>query len=169
MVRRRATAGTGEAARPRWLDADEQRAWRSLIGVVLRLPGALESQLQREVELGHFPYWIMALLSEAPGRSLRLSELADRAGSSLSRLSHVVTRLEEEGLVERQACAEDARATLAVLTAAGLARVVEAAPGHVAEVRARVFDGLEPGDVADLARICDRILERLDHREPGGC
>lgn len=167
MAGRRSADGLEGPARTRWLDPEEQRAWRALIAVVLRLPGALEIQLQQDAGLGHFPYWTMALLSEAPGRALRLSELASQAGCSLSRLSHVVTRLEEEGLVERRACAEDARATLAVLTPAGLARVVEAAPGHVAEVRDRVFDALEPRDVADLLRVCGRIVERLEPHRPG--
>lgn len=169
MAVRRSAEELGGPARARWLDAEEQLAWRSLIAVVLRLPGVLESQLQHDAGLGHFPYWVMALLSEAPGRALRLSELASQAGCSLSRLSHVVTRLEEEGFVERRACAEDARATLAVLTPSGLTRVVEAAPGHVAEVRSRVFDALDARDVADLRRVCDRIVERLDPRAPGAC
>lgn len=165
---RRSTGEVDGPARFRWLEPEEQLAWRALISVVLRLPGALESQLQQDAGLGHFPYWTMALLSEAPGRALRLSELASQAGCSLSRLSHVVTRLEEEGLVERRACAEDARATLAVLTPDGLARVVGAAPGHVAEVRDRVFDALDARDVADLHRVCSRILERLGPQGPGG-
>lgn len=149
----------------RWLEDDEQRAWRALVGVVLRLPGALEGELQRDAGLGHFPYWVMALLSEAPGRTLRLSHLAEQAGASLSRLSHVVTRLEAAGFVERRPCPADARATLAVLTESGYARVVAAAPGHVAEVRRRVFDALGPGDVAALERVCGRILAGLG--EPG--
>jgi len=147
---------------PRWLDADEQRAWRALAAVLLRLPTALERQLRTDSGLSHFDYWVMALLSEAPDRTLRLSALAAAADASLSRLSHAVSRLEVEGWVERRPCPDDVRATLAVLTEAGLAEVVAAAPGHVATVRALVFDGLGPRDVAALERIAAAIAARLD-------
>jgi DNA-binding MarR family transcriptional regulator len=149
-------------AAPRWLAADEQEAWRALVAVVLRLPGELERQLQRDAGMSHFAYWVLALLSEAPGRTLRLSELAAQADASLSRLSHVVTRLEARGWVTRRPCPDDARATLAALTDAGLDQVVAAAPGHVATVRRTVFDGLDATDVADLGRVCARVVARLD-------
>ena len=152
----------------RWLDDDEQGAWRRLVSVVLRLPVELERQLQHDADLGHFEYWVMALLSEAPGGRLRLSELARVAEASLSRLSHVVTRLESRGLVVREPCPDDARASFACLTDAGRALVVATAPGHVATVRDTVFDGLTPRDVADLARIAGRIVARLDERR-GRC
>ena len=151
---------------PRWLDEDEQRAWRALVAVVLRLPPELERQLRHDAGMSHFEYWVVALLSEAPDRSLRLSQLADRANASLSRLSHVVTRLEERGWVTRQACPEDARATLAVLTTDGWRRVRAAAPGHVATVRSLVFDALDAQEVDDLARVCGAIAERLDVAPP---
>lgn len=153
---------TPAAVEPRWLDQDEQHAWRRLAAVILKLPSELEAQLRRDADLSHFEYWLIALLSEAPDRSLRLSQLAAQANASLSRLSHVVTRLEKRGWVTRQACPDDARATLAVLTDAGWRKVVEAAPGHVDAVRRFVFDGLESDDVAQLAGLCDAILERLD-------
>lgn len=145
-----------------WLDDAEQRAWRELAAVFLRLPGALESQLQRDAGLSHFEYWVMALLSEADGRAHRLRALADQANCSLSRLSHVVTRLEGRGWVERAPDPDDARSTLAVLTDAGYGKVVEAAPGHVGAVRSLVFAGLDAGDVADLERVCAAIVARLD-------
>jgi DNA-binding MarR family transcriptional regulator len=149
----------------RWLDEAEQAAWRRLVGVVLKLPAELERQLQRDAGLSHFEYWVLALLSEAPDRQLRLSELAAQANASLSRLSHVVTRLERRGSVARAPSPDDARATLAVLTDEGLEQVVAAAPGHAAAVRSLVFDGLDGQDVADLERVCGVILGRL---EPGG-
>lgn len=155
----RATAD-GPAA-PRWLDDDEQRAWRALAAVLLRLPVALERQLRTDSDLTHFDYWLMALLSEAPDRMLRLAELAAQADASLSRLSHAVSRLEAEGWVERRPCPDDARATLGVLTDAGYARVVAAAPDHVAEVRRLVFDGLGACDVAALERVAGAIAARL--------
>jgi DNA-binding MarR family transcriptional regulator len=147
---------------PRWLTDAEQHAWRQLAGVVLKLPTELDRQLQRDAGLTHFEYWVLALLSEAPDRSLRLSHLAAQANASLSRLSHVVTRLEGRGWVRRQPSPDDARTTLAVLTDEGYAEVVAAAPGHVEAVRSLVFDGLDEQDVADLARVCGAIVERLD-------
>lgn len=157
-------ARVGTVTEPRWLDDDEQRAWRALVALLLRLPVALERQLERDADLTHFEYFVLALLSEADARTLRLSHLAAQADASLSRLSHVVTRLERRGLVRREPCPEERRATNAVLTDDGLALVIATAPGHVAEVRRRVFDALNARDVADLARIADRIVARVDDR-----
>lgn len=145
----------------RWLSDDEQAAWRALAGLMLRLPGALESQLQRDSGLTHFEYWVLALLSEAPDRALRLSHLAQQANASLSRLSHVVTRLERRGWLTRQPDPSDARATRAVLSDEGMAAVVAAAPGHVEHVRRLVFDRLDDAEVEELASVCRRILDRL--------
>lgn len=153
--------------RPRWLDDAEQRAWRRLAAVILKLPSELERQLQRDADMSHFEYWVLALLSEAADRTLRLSELAAQANASLSRLSHVVTRLEQRRWVTRQPCPDDARATNAVLTDAGWTKLVATAPGHVETVRRLVFDGLDERGVANLARVCDAILERLDARPQG--
>jgi DNA-binding MarR family transcriptional regulator len=122
------------------------------------LPAALESQLQRDADLTHFGYWVMATLSEAPGRSLRMSELAALSYGSQSRLSHLVSRLEQQGYVRRERVGEDRRGYLAVLTDAGYAKVVATAPGHVDEVRARVFDRLTPAQVSQLDEICAAIL-----------
>jgi DNA-binding MarR family transcriptional regulator len=146
----------------RWLDDDEQRAWRRLAAVVLKLPTELDRQLQRDAGMSHFEYWVLALLSEAPDHALRLAQLAAQANASLSRLSHVVTRLEDRGWVRRAPCPEDARATLGVLTEAGWAEVQQAAPGHVDAVRRFVFDALGADDVADLERVCGAIADRLD-------
>jgi DNA-binding MarR family transcriptional regulator len=153
---------TGE---PRWLDADERAAWLKLAGMVTLLPAALDAQLQRDAGLSHFEYMVLAMLSERPSRTARMSELAALANGSLSRLSHVARRLEDQGFLERRACAEDRRATNAVLTDAGYAKVVETAPGHVATVRRLVFDALDPAQRDQLRTIGDRILERVD---PGG-
>ena len=147
---------------PRWLNDDEQRAWRALVAVLLRLPVALERQLLADAGLTHFEYFVLALLSEAKDRRLRLSHLAAQSDASLSRLSHVVTRLEKRGLVRRAPCSEERRATDAVLTEAGMALVVATAPGHVAEVRRRVVDALSPREVVRLERICTRILAHID-------
>ena len=147
---------------PRWLDDDEQHAWRRLAAVVLKLPSELEAQLQRDAGMSHFEYWVIALLSEAPDRTLQLSQLAAQANASLSRVSHVITRLEKRGWVIRRRRLDDARATLAVLTDTGWEQVVAAAPGHVDAVRRFVFDALTSDDVHELARICDAILDGID-------
>lgn len=151
----------------RWLDQDEQDAWRRLAAVILRLPSELDAQLQRDAGMSHFEYWVLALLSEAPDRTLRLSQLAAQANASLSRLSHVITRLEKRGWLARRPCPDDARATLAVLTDAGQETITDVAPGHVDAVRRFVFDGLDAGDVSQLARLCDAVLARIDARPQG--
>jgi DNA-binding MarR family transcriptional regulator len=156
---------TGAADEPRWLDDDERTAWLSLAGVMTLLPAALDAQLQRDAGLNHFEYTVLAMLSERPSRTARMSELAGLANGSLSRLSHVARRLEGQGLLVRRACADDGRATDAVLTDAGYAKVVATAPGHVAAVRSLVFDALTPAQRRQLATIGDRILGQI---HPGG-
>lgn len=151
-------------AEPRWLTDDQQHTWRRLAAVMLRLPAVLESQLQRDSDMSHFEYWVLAMTSEAPDRSLRLSELAANANASLSRLSHVVTRLERRGWVRRRPDPGDARATLAVLTDEGWRALQAAAPGHVEQVQRLVFDALDDEDVERLGELCDRMLERIDPR-----
>lgn len=146
----------------RWLSDDELQAWVRLIAVVELLPGQLEQQLRRDSGLTHFEYYVMAMLSEAPERRLRMTTLAARANATLSRLSHVVSRLEARGLVERAPCAEDGRATNAVLTAAGWDVVVGAAPGHVENVRRLVMDALSEEQVGQLREIAGAVLGRLD-------
>lgn len=145
-----------------WLDDDEMAAWLRLIAIVELLPGVLDSQLRRDAGLTHFEYFVLAVLSEADDRTLRMTALAHRTNATLARLSHVVRRLEERGLAERFPCPEDARATNARLTAAGWDAVVAAAPGHVANVRSHVLDGLSAEQVRQLTEIGDALLARLD-------
>ncbi len=145
----------------RWLTGDEQHAWRNLAAVTMLLPAALEAQLQRDADLTHFGYWVLVALSEAPDRSVRMSELASRSNGSQSRLSHLVARLEDRGWVSRQRTAEDGRGYLATLTDAGFAKLAEAAPGHVAAVRSLVFDALTPEQVSHLDEVCAAIAARL--------
>lgn len=141
---------------------EEQVAWRQLAAVLTRLPAALDTQLQRDAQLTHFGYWVLAMLSEAPGRSLRMTDLAARASSSPSRLSHGVTRLVAQGWVRRERSADDGRGQVAVLTDAGWDKLVAAAPGHVAAVRRLVFDGLQPDQVRTLAELCQALLAQVD-------
>lgn len=132
-----------------------------LAAVVELLPGALEAQLRRDSDLSHFEYWVLSMLSEAPDRTLRMSQLASRTSATLPRLSHVVQRMEERGYVKRVACPSDRRATNAKLTNAGWKKVVSAAPGHVENVRERVIDLLTPTQLEQLTEIADRILAGL--------
>jgi DNA-binding MarR family transcriptional regulator len=146
----------------RWLDDDEMAAWIRLAAVLELLPGVLDSQLRRDADLTHFEYFVLAMLSEAPERTLRMSGLATLTNATLPRLSHVITRLEERGLVERIPCPGDGRATNARLTEPGWAKVVATAPGHVATVRSNVIDVLTREQVHELAAIADAILQKVD-------
>ena len=147
---------------PRWLNADERRAWLALLSINTLLPAALDTQLQAAGKLSLFDYNVLAMLSEADGRFLPMSELAARTSASLSRLSHVVTKLQRRGWVEREAHPGDARVTVAHLTDAGMDTIVSLAPGHVDAVRALMLDAMTDDDVADLARIAEKIVARLD-------
>ncbi|HEY3562082.1 MAG TPA: MarR family transcriptional regulator [Kribbella sp.] len=145
-----------------WLDDAEMTAWLRLVGVVELLPGILDSQLRRDANLTHYEYYVLAMLSEAPQRTLRMTALAQRTNATLPRLSHVVKRLEDRGLVERFPCPEDARATNARLTAAGWKKIKATAPGHVGTVRQHVIDVLTPEQITQLAGIAGAILESID-------
>ncbi|GAA4167724.1 hypothetical protein GCM10022251_57410 [Phytohabitans flavus] len=130
--------------------------------MVTQLPSALDTQLQQDAHLTHFGYWVMAMLSEAPGRALRMTELAMLSNGSLSRLSHLVGRLEERGWVRRERTPEDGRGYVAVLTDDGYRKVVETAPGHADKVLSLVFDALTPEQVAQLDEISAIILSRIE-------
>lgn len=153
-------------ADPRWLTDDEQDAWRQLAGLITLLPAALDAQLQRDAQLTHFGYWVLAMLSEAPDRSLRMAQLAARSNASASRLSHVVSRLESQGWVRRERSPEDGRGALAVLTDAGWDKIVGTAPGHVEEVRRLVFDALDAEQVARLGELARVLTARLEAGTP---
>ncbi|BCJ56524.1 MarR family transcriptional regulator [Actinoplanes sp. NBRC 14428] len=154
---------SAEPARPaRWLSSEELESWLPVGGLLLRLPAALDAQMQRDSGLNHFEYLVLANLSEAPGRTRRMSALAALANGSLSRLSHVVKRLEGRGWIERRACPEDGRYTNAVLTEAGWQKVRESAPGHVEAVRSLVLDALSGEELAALGDMARRVLARLE-------
>ncbi len=146
----------------RWLDEDELQAWLKLAGVMLKLSPTLDSQLQRDSDLTHFDYLCLAMLSESDDRTLRMSDLATRVNASLSRLSHVISKLEKRGWVARTPSPDSRRVTLVSLTEEGWKILVAAAPGHVETVRSLVFDGLAPEDVAALDRIAGHIVERIE-------
>ena len=146
----------------RWLSDEERAAWVRLIALVELLPGSLDGQLRRDAGVSNFEYFVLAMLSEAPGRVLRMTELAARTNATLPRLSHVVSRLEDRGLVARAPCPGDRRATNTRLTDAGWRTLEDAAPGHVEHVRQNVIDALSPEQVGQLADIAGAILGRLD-------
>lgn len=145
----------------RWLSPGQQDAWRALVAITTRLPAALDTQLQRDSGLTHFDYFVLAMLSEAPDHRLRLRELARVANASLSRLSHVMTKLEKAGWARRENI-PGSRGSHAVLTDAGLERVVATAPGHVDTVRALVFDGLDDAQVQTLMELGTVMVTNLD-------
>jgi DNA-binding MarR family transcriptional regulator len=146
----------------RWLDDTQQRTWRAWLTVAELLPRELDAQLQRDAGLSHAAYVVLAMLSEAPGRSRRMSDLARRANQSQSRLSHTVARLEDRGWVRRERSAEDGRGNVAVLTDAGWDLVRSVAPGHVDAVRAALFDPLTPEQTESLREVLETVVEALD-------
>jgi DNA-binding MarR family transcriptional regulator len=145
---------------PRWLSDSEQRAWRAFIYGIRSLTEVLDRQLQADNNLLPQAYFeILRPLSEADGRSLRMSELADQTRSSRSRLSHAVARLEERGWVKRLVCPTDKRGQIAQLTDEGFAVVEEAAPGHVEAVRKYLIDQLTPEQIDVMRQIGEIMLE----------
>jgi DNA-binding MarR family transcriptional regulator len=146
----------------KWLTAPQLRAWLRFVAVLELLPGVLDSQLQRDAELTHFEYFVLAMLSEAPDRTLRMTALSDYTNATLPRLSHVVARLERRGFVQRTPCPEDGRATNATLTEAGWQKVVASAPGHVRTVRENVVELLTDEQIGQLEAISETLLRNLD-------
>lgn len=149
-------------AETEWLSDTEQASWRAFIWGSRHLFESLDRQLQRDAGMPHTYYVILAMLSEAPDRTLNMSQLANLVHSSASRLSHAVTKLQAQGLVERRRCAEDGRTIYATLTDAGMEAVVDAAPGHVRQVRNVLFDQLTPEQVEQLREIFDSVLLKVD-------
>ncbi|WP_341721186.1 MarR family transcriptional regulator [Micromonospora sp. FIMYZ51] len=146
----------------RWLDPDEQRTWRAFLAASRALMDTLDRELQRDAGMPHAYYEILVRLSEAPERRLRMSELADATGSSRSRLSHAVARLEAAGWVRREDCPTDRRGQFALLTEEGFATLAAAAPGHVEGVRRHLFDPLSPAQVDQLRQISEALTDHLN-------
>jgi DNA-binding MarR family transcriptional regulator len=142
---------------PKWLTDQEQAAWRGYLALLRLVTTSIDRQLQDEAGLPHGYYQILAMLSEAEGGTLRMSQLAEVTMTSQSRISHAVSALEERGWVQRAPSTEDRRGHTASLTDSGFAALAELAPGHVAEVRRLIFDRLSPAQVAALTGIADSI------------
>jgi DNA-binding MarR family transcriptional regulator len=141
-----------------WLEPGELDAWLAYVAATAQLEAALDRQLQRDSGMPHAYYQILAMLSEVPERTLRMSDLAAVTQSSQSRLSHAVARLEHNGWVRRTPSRSDRRSTLATLTAGGFAALAAAAPGHVRAVREHLFDHLSPEQVGQLREICRAVV-----------
>ncbi|BAS09254.1 uncharacterized HTH-type transcriptional regulator YdcH [Arthrobacter sp. Hiyo4] len=150
------------AEEPRWLNSEEREVWLTLVAVIMKLPAALDAQLQQDAGISHFEYMVLAGLSEAPARTRRMSDLADFTESGLPRLSQVVSRLEKRGWVHRSTDPADGRITLATLTDEGWAKITRTAPGHVEAVRTLVFDPLTKAQSRQLGSIGKRIVGAID-------
>ena len=153
-------------ADPRWLSAEERSSWLATAAIMITLPAALDARLQQDAGLTFFEYMVLAVLSESADRTLQMSQIAAGVSASLSRLSHVVTRLEKQGLLCRSRVPGPGRRTNATLTDDGYATVVAAAPGHVAEVREYFLDALEPADLATVQRIGLDVARRINPARP---
>lgn len=145
-----------------WLTPRERQAWLALVSIMFKMPGSLERQLVEDEDLSLAEYMVLAVLSEAPDHGLRMSDLAAATSTGQSRLSRIVTRLERNGLVRRLSGSADKRVVVAQLTDDGLARIKDAAPGHVSHVRRMVFDRLSPEQVEQLSAIGRTLLAPLE-------
>jgi len=150
----------------RWLSADEQVTWRAFLGACRAFYAAIDAQLQRDTGIPLAYYEILVQLSEAPERTLRMTQLAEAASASKSRVSHAVARLEDKGWIRRRDCPTDRRGQLAELTDEGYAVLAAAAPGHVEHVRRTLFDPLTPEQVEQLRAISQAILATVGNPPP---
>lgn len=145
-----------------WLSEGELASWLSVVRLITRLPWAIDAQLQRDADLSMVEYMTMAMLSTTPEHTLRMSDLAERASTSLSRLSHLVKRLESRNYVRREPDPADGRFTNAILLPDGMAKLESAAPGHVAYVRQLVVDNISAERLRRLGRDAEQITQRID-------
>jgi DNA-binding MarR family transcriptional regulator len=145
-----------------WLTPSQLDSWLSVVKLITRLPWAIDGQLQRDADLSMIEYMAMAMLAKSPQRTMRMSSLAEETSASLSRLSHLVKRLESRGYVRREADRTDGRFTNAILLPAGMRKLESAAPGHVAYVRQIVVDNLSNERLRRLGQDADRIVQRID-------
>ena len=151
---------------PRWLDDDEQRTWRAFLSASQLIVGQLDRELQRDADMPHAYFTILVVLSESPGRRLRMGELAELTWSSASRLSHAVTRLEQRGWVRREVCPSDKRGSLAEITEAGMRVLTSAAADHVRGVREHLLDLLTPEQQCQLREIGEVLLGHFADHDP---
>ena len=150
----------------RWLTADEQVFWRAYRTATAMLSDVIAHELENDSGFSIDEYEVLVRLSESPGRTMRMSEIATGLAHSRSRLTHTVRRMEEQGLVERRQCPSDARGVDCVMTEQGWQRLVAAAPGHVRSVRAHLVDVLTPEQFAALGEAMEAVR---DHLTGGAC
>jgi DNA-binding MarR family transcriptional regulator len=155
-------AAGGAGGETRWLDEEERAAWLAVVAMMLRLPPELDSQLASSAGLTFFEYLLLARLAEQPDRRVQMRRLAVLTNGSLSRLSHVASRLEQRGLLRRARATKGPRYMEAILTPAGYRLVVRAAPGHVEKVRELVIDSLSSAQLRALAAAGRRVLANID-------
>ncbi len=148
------------ATSPKWLTPAEEKAWRRFIVASRRLFEGLDDDLAAH-GLSLSDYEVLVHLSEAPNRTMRMSELAEVSLISRSRLSHRIKVMEKAGWVKRESCPSDKRGSHAVMTGKGWKAIVLAAPDHIAGVRARFVDLLDKEDQRNLADIFERVTERI--------
>ena len=154
--------GAADTPQPRWLTPAQLDAWKSVTLMLARLLTALETQLQRDAQLSYVEYYVLAGLSDQPEHTMRMSQLAILTNAELSRLSHLIRRLEKRGYVRREPDPSDGRYTNAILTDVGYANLAAAAPGHVARVRELVIDALDDTALCALRDSAERILDRIE-------
>ena len=160
------TTTTAASVEPRWLSDAERAAWLATAAIMITLPAALDARLQQEANLTFFEYMVLSVLSEHADRTMQMSDIAAGVSASLSRLSHVVTRLEKQGLVVRSRVPGSGQRTNATLTDAGYDKVMAAAPGHVRAVRDFFVDALAPADVISVQRIGVAVAGRINPERP---
>ena len=149
-----------------WLSDEQQSVWRAFLRMSGGLTECIERDLQQGAGMPHAYYLILAMLSEAPDRSLRMNQLAAVVRASQSRVSHAIARLEDAGWVRRIPAPGDRRGQIATLTDAGFERLLEVAPGHAETVRSIMFDPLSPEQLAQFGTICQTILAGMQARKP---
>ncbi|MDY5585128.1 MAG: MarR family transcriptional regulator [Arcanobacterium sp.] len=154
----------GEQNQVEWLDSEQQISWRSFIRGTARVLDALTRDMEADSQLQLNEYEVLAMLSEAPGQQLRMSDLAEQLVHSRSRLTHIVHRLEKAGYVERIKCCADGRGVFSHLTETGWEKLKEAAPAHVASVRTHIVSQLTEEEFAELGRLCHKLLV-AEHEE----
>lgn len=145
----------------RWLNAKELRAWRAMIRATNHLYWAIAAQLQREAGVSLVEYQVLAMLSDQPTHSIRMSRLADLTNSSPSRLSHLVTRLERRRFIRREPDPDNGRFINAILTDEGFQKLVAVAPGHVTHVRELILDEFSPAEIQQIGAFAERLLNRI--------
>jgi DNA-binding MarR family transcriptional regulator len=146
----------------KWLTAEQLKSWLSVVRLLTWLPWSIDQQLQRDSNLRMVEYQVLAMLSESRERTMRMSSLAEVTNASLSRLSHLVERMENRGLVRREADPTDGRFTTAILTEKGFTTLAAAAPAHVQHIRSVVIDVLTPEQLRRMGRDATRIMARID-------